>query len=136
MLESDFARFINYFYNYILLYIYNFYYTTYIIFIDQQENYLYTMLITNLLISRYLTKSNVLITSSQNFRFAFVLVFFRLYTTRHDHNDNRDDFSLKLIFLIINIIREKDECDRHNELTYLNHDFGLLIRTLFSRYAI
>ena len=93
---------------------------------DQQENYLYAVLITNLLISRYSTESNVLITSSQSFRFAFVLVFSRLFTTRHDHSGNRDDFSLKFIFLIINIVRGRDECGRHNELTYSNHDFAFI----------
>ena len=84
------------------------------------------MLITNLLILQYSTELNVFITSSQNFRFVFVFVFFYLYMTRHDYNDNRDDFSLKLIFLIINIIRKRDECDRHNKLTYLNHDFAFI----------
>ena len=84
------------------------------------------MLVTNLLIPRYSAESNVFITSSQNFRFTFVLVFFRLFTTRHDHSDNRDDFSPKLIFLIINIVRGRDECGRHNELTYLNHNFAFI----------
>ena len=102
-----------------------------IFFNDQQENYLYAMLIINLLILRYSAESNVLITSSQSFRFAFIFVFFRLYTTRHDHNDNRDDFPLKLIFLIINIVREKDECGRHNKLTYLNHDFAFIDSHVF-----
>ena len=97
-----------------------------ICFIGQQENYLYAMLITNLLISRYSAELNVLITSSQSLRFVFVLVFSRLYTTQYDHSGNRDDFSLKLKFLIINIVREKDECGRHNELVYLNHDFAFI----------
>ena len=69
--------------------------------------------------------------SSQNLRFAFVFVFFRLYTTRHDYNDNRDNISFKFIFLIINIVREKDECDRHNEMTYLNHDFAFINSHVF-----
>ena len=64
--------------------------------------------------------------SLQNLRFIFVFVFFHLYTTRHNYNNNYDDFSLKLIFLIINIIREKDECDQHNKLTYSNHDFAFI----------
>ena len=71
-------------------------------------------------------QQNQMFSSSQNFRFAFILVFFRLYTTRHDHSDNRDDFLSKLIFLIINIVREKSECGWHNELTYLNHDFAFI----------
>ena len=68
--------------------------------LGQQEDYLYAVLATNLLIPRYSAEPNVLITSSQAFAslsFSFLLAY--THTTRHDNSDNRDDLSPKLIFL-------------------------------------
>ena len=86
----------------------------------QQEDYLYAVLATNLLIPWYSAESNVLITSSQSFRLAFACLrlalaclrssLFTKHATRHDNNndDNRDDnFSLKLLSLII-IVNAKE----------------------------
>ena len=85
--------------------------------IDQQKNYLYTILITNLLILRHLTESNILIILLQNFCLVFIFVvcfyFYFLFFVKHitrynnDNNDNCNNFSFKLLFWLQSLTRKR-----------------------------